>query len=409
MKKRTVFINAFVLSILATTVSAQNRTQFLDPKNMDLSVKPGDNFYKYANGTWLKNTPIPASETRWGSFNQLQEFNYNALYKLLTDAAGAKNPAKGSNVQKVGDFYLSGMDSAAIEKKGFDPIKADLKRIDALTDTKSVINEIIHLANNGSGMLFGIFASQDAKKSTDVVPHLGNSGLGLPDRDYYLKEDDRSKKIREEYVKHVSNMFQLIGDTESGAIAKADKIMQMETALAKATLSRVEMRDPNKRYNKLSYADLNAICPVVNWKETATSMGITGYDTLIVAQPNFYKEVNTQLTNTSIDTWKAYMKWNIVRNAAQYLSSKFVKENFNFYSTVLQGQKSPKPRWKNVLNVIDGNVGELLGQMYVDQYFKPEAKARMLSLIDNMSNTFADRIQRLDWMSDETKNKPCLN
>lgn len=403
MKKSTVLINVFALSLLANMASAQTRTKFLDPQNMDLSVKPGDNFYKYANGTWLKNTPIPASETRWGSFNQLQEFNYNALYKILTEAAAAKNPVKGSNTQKVGDFYRSGMDSVAIEKKGFEPIKADLKRIDALTDAKSIVNEIIYLSNNGTGVLFGIFASQDAKKSTDVVPHLGNSGLGLPDRDYYLKEDDRSKKIREEYVNHIRNMFQLIGESEAAAKTKADVIMQMETALAKATLSRVEMRDPNKRYNKLSYADLNAACPAINWKETATAMGINGYDTLIVSQPNFYKEVNNQLTTTSVDTWKAYMKWNIIRGAAPYLSSKFVKENFNFYSTVLQGQKSPKPRWKNVMTVIDGNIGELLGQMYVDQYFKPEAKARMLSLIENMSNTFADRIQRLDWMSEETK------
>ncbi|POY36249.1 peptidase M13 [Solitalea longa] len=404
MKKRErILINSALLLTVSASVFAQSRTQFIDPKNMDQSIKPGDNFYKYANGNWLKTNPIPASETRWGSFSELQEFNYNALYKLLNQAANTKNAPKGSTIQKVGDFYKSGMDSVGIEKKGYEPIKADLKRIDGLTDHKSIINEIIFHANNGGSLLFGIFAAQDAKKSTDVVPHLSNGGLGLPDRDYYLKDDDRSKKIREEYVKHITNMFKLIGNNEADAKIKAENILKMETALAQATMSRVEMRDPNKRYNKLSYANLNAISPLIDWKFVATSVGINGYDTLIVSQPNFFKEVNNQLSSTSIDTWKAYIKWNILRNAAPFLSSSFIKENFNFYSTVLQGQKSPKPRWKNVMNVVDGNIGELLGQMYVDQYFKPEAKQRMMSMIDNMSNTFADRIQRLDWMSDDTK------
>ncbi|WP_142601446.1 M13 family metallopeptidase [Solitalea koreensis] len=402
-------IKPFLLGVAGISVTTLAFKQlptrkFIDASNMDTSVSPGDNFYLYANGGWLKKNPIPASETRWGSFNELIKHNNDELQNLLQQASKSK-AAMGTDEQKVGDFYTSGMDSLSIEKAGMKPISADLARIAAIKDSKGILNEVAFEHSQGNSPLFNFFVYQDDKNSSEVISQLSQGGLGLPDRDYYFKDDDRTKNIRAEYVKYLSAMFSLIGDDAAKAQANANAVMKLETALASASMTRVELRDPNKVYHKMTIAELNAITPAINWNDLLPRMMVNGVNNVLVRQPNFYKEVNKQLSATSLADWKAYLRWNTAKNAAPFLSSSFVSENFNFYGKVLTGQKMMKPRKERVATVIDGSMGEVLGKLYVDKNFKPEAKARMMQLIENLSQTYEQRIKRLDWMSETTKDK----
>lgn len=398
------FLILSAIGLLAFTArQLGGEVKFIDLRNIDNNVKPGENFYLYANGGWLKRFPVPPTESRWGAFSEVQEFNYTALKQLLDTAAANTAAAKGSPDQKVGDFYLSGMDSANIEAAGFSPIKSDLERINKIKNIKSLINEIGYQHSQGAQPLFYFFAEQDAKNSTRIVPQFYQGGLGLPDRDYYFKTDERSRNIRTAYLNHIAAMFKLLGDDEQTALSNAGDVMNLESALASASMTRVEMRDPEKVYNVMSIKQLQQYAPIITWKEFMAQMLVKGRDTVIVGQPDFLAEINKQLGSASISTWKNYLRWNVVRGASPYLSSAFVNENFNFYSKTLSGQKEMKPRWKRVLATIDGNLGEVLGQMYVNKYFKPEAKKRMLEMVGNLAKTYEARIKRLDWMTPKTK------
>lgn len=377
----------------------------LDPANMDTTMKPGDNFFLYANGTWLKNNPIPATETRWGSFNELQENNYKALHQLLDEAAANKNAKAGSAEQKVGDFYRTGMDSAAIDKAGLAPVQDAFKKIDAITDAKSLMDEIAKSYTEGNGQLFGFYVAPDDKNVTKNIPQFIQSGLGLPDRDYYFNKDERTTKIREAYKQYLVTMFGLMGEDNATAQKDAADVYKLEETLAKASMTRVEMRDPYKLYNKFDIAGLNKLTPNIDWKNLFANLKIASQDTCLVATPKFFQEVSVQLKATPIDVWKKYLRFHTLNDAAAFLSSNIDAAHFDFYGKTVRGQQEQKPRWKRVLNVVDGSVGELLGQMYVNKYFKPEAKKRMLEMVNNLQQTYADRIKRLDWMSDITKQK----
>ncbi|MDB5253683.1 MAG: peptidase [Flaviaesturariibacter sp.] len=376
------------------------KPKYIDKSNMDLSVKPGDNFYRYANGTWLKQNPVPASKTRWGSFDELREESSRRLQTLLQDAA--KNVSK-PGMQKIGAFYLSGMDTTAIEQQGIAPIRADLQRIDAIQSTGAFLTELANERTQGiGGALFGFFIAQDRKQVDRYIPQLSQGGTTLPDRDYYLKNDARSTAVRNAYRDHLAKMFTLSGDNNSSAAAHADAVLRIETALAKAQFSRVEMRDPYKTYNKFAIKDLSAQTPGVDWGWMLGKLKLAGADSVIVNNPSFFKTVDILLTALPLDDWKTYLKWNVLNSTAAYLSSPFVKQNFAMQQ-VLTGQKEMTPRWQFVSGLIDNQLGDQLGQLYVARYFKPEAKQRMLELVNNLQQTFAGRIKNLDWMSDATK------
>lgn len=394
---------AILLLLCVNAGIAQVPFKYIDPANMDLSVKPGDDFYQYANGNWLKNNPVPASKTRWGSFDLLREESSKRIQTLLEEAMN--NTSRDRKTQIIGDFYASGMDSAGIEAKGYQPIKADLDKIQSISSIDELLYEIAAMRTQGIGTaLFGSFISPDRKNVKVYMPSLTQGGTTLPDRDYYLKEDARSVLIRSAYQKQLVKMFVLIGEAESMANASAAAVMKIETALAKAQMSRVEMRDPYKTYNKLSLNDLNALTPSINWSNMFNNLKIKNVDSVLVNNPSFMQTVSNMLKENPLAEWKSYVRWHIVRSAAPYLSSEFVNADFEL-TRVQTGQKVQTPRWQRMSSLLDRQLGDFIGQLYVEKYFKPEAKARMLELVNNLQETFAERINRLDWMSAETKTK----
>src|SRR5436189_2071870 len=373
----------------------------LDPKDMDTSVKPQDDFFMYANGGWIKNTEIPPEYSRWGSFNQLIEHNNDALHAIAEKAAKAKS--NEADAKKVGDYYASGMDEKTIEAMRTKPLQEELAKIDNMKDRQDVLKEIAHLHLIGVNAFFGFASGQDDKDSTREIAQAVQGGLGMPDRDYYTKDDDASKKLRDAYVAHVTKMLTLLGESAEKAGADAKKILALETALAQASRTRVELRDPQKNYNKMTPAELQTLTPAWNWGDYFKEIGLTAPGDIDVHQPDFFKAINTAFTSTSIDDWKTYLRWHLINGAASALSSDFVNEDFNFKETTLRGTKQIKPRWKRVIISEDGEIGEALGKLYVAEYFPPEAKARALELINNLKEALSDRIKTLEWMDEPTK------
>jgi putative endopeptidase len=391
--------------LLNNEANAQSAVKFIDPANMDLTVKPGDDFYTYASGNWLKMNPVPAKETRWGSFNVLRDFNINAVKSILTKSVENKTAVAGSIEKRVGDFYAAGMDSLTIEKLGYTPIKTDLARIAAIKDLNGVINEAAIMRTVGIGSpMFSFSVGQDRKNPTLMMASLGQGGTTLPDRDYYLKDDARTQKIKDAYQEFIVSLFTLTGSTPAAAAASAKIIFDIEKDFAQAQMSRVEMRDPYKTYNKFLVADFTKTTPGLEWKALMAKMKVTGQDSILVGNPQFFTTLSKKLTTTSVADWKTYLKWNVLKSATNNLSTPFVDAGFKFSQT-LTGQKVQTPRWQRMSSLTDGTIGELLGQLYVKTYFKPEAKARMSELVSNLSKAYEIRIKNLDWMGDVTKQK----
>jgi putative endopeptidase len=376
----------------------------LDPKNMDTSVKPQDDFYLYANGGWLQRNLVPPEYSRWGSFDELTEKNQNALRKITEKAANTHADEKTApEVQKVGDYYASGMDEKTIEAARLKPLEEELKRIDAIKDRADLLKAISHLHTIGVGALFEFGSGQDAKESSRDIAQAQQGGLGLPDRDYYTKTDEDSKKKRAAYVEHVAKMLTLLGEPADKAAEDAKKIMALETSLATASRTRVELRDPEKNYNKMKQADLQKITPDWNWADYFKGIKLADPGDINVGQPDFFKAANAAFKDASIEDWKTYLRWHLINAAAEDLSKDFVNEDFNFKQGVLRGTKQIKPRWKRVVASTDDALGEALGKLYVADYFPPEAKARALEMINNLKVALADRIKTLDWMDEPTK------
>jgi putative endopeptidase len=396
-----------VLGIIAASYTAQAQTQkkLIDPANMDLSVKPGDDFYEYASGTWIKNNPVPAKETRWGSFNELRDFNIKAVKTLVEDAAADKSAPAGSIKKRVGDFYAAAMDSVSIEKLGYTPIKGDLARIKQIKDLSGVINEVTYQRTSGiSSPMFGFSVAQDRKNVKKYLPSLGQGGTTLPDRDYYLKDDARTLKIRDAYVTYMTTLFSLTGTKPEQAKQKAATVLALEKQFAEAQMSRLEMRDPYKTYNKFAVTEFSKTTPGLNWSTLLSQLKVNGQDTILVSSPKFFSTVDGMLKTVSVADWKTYLEWNVLKGSASSLSSPFVQASFAF-TQAQTGQRVQTPRWQRMSSLTDNTVGELLGQLYVAKYFKPEAKARMTDLIKNLRAAFEIRIKNLEWMSPETKEK----
>jgi putative endopeptidase len=380
--------------------------KFIDPANMDPSIKPGDDFFDYANGNWIKQNAIPNKETRWGSFNILHQENTDKLLGLLNEVsqASATQP-KGSLKQRVGDLYASGMDSIAIEKRGYDPIKPDLQRINKIGNLDGVINELVYERVKGIGSpLFRFGVSQDDKNVSKYIVGLDQGGTTLPDRDYYLKSDPRSKKAQDAFKNLAVTLFTLTGSSTAGAAKNAATVYNLEAILAKAQLSRVAMRDPHVTYNKFMVADFDKTTPHLSWTKILPMLKAGAQDSILVGQPAFFKVADSLLAATPVESWKVYLKWNVLKGSSGALSAAFVNANF-VYSSALSGQKVQTPRNERMSNLVDGSLGELLGQLFVEKYFTPAAKQYMIDLVNNLKGTLGDRIKRLDWMSPETKDR----
>ena len=382
------------------TADNKNAPPF-DPTNMDTSVKPSDDFFLYADGGWIKRTEIPPEYSRWGSFNQLIEKNNDALHQIAEKASKTKVDAP--EVQKVGDYFASGMDEKTIDQMRTKPLHDELARIDNIKDRNDVLREIAHLHSMGVTALFGFGSGIDDKNSAMTIANAGQGGLGMPDRDYYTKPDADMKDKREKYVAHVTKMLTLLGEPAAKAAEDAKKIMALETKLAEASRTRVELRDPQKNYNKMPQADLQKLTPDWNWAEYFKEIKLDEPGDINVHQPDFFKAANEVFKSTSIDDWKTYLRWHLINATAPELSKDFVNENFNFNETTLRGTKQIKPRWKRVVTNTDAEIGEALGKLYVAEYFPPEARTRALELINNLKEALSDRIKTLEWMDEATK------
>jgi len=370
--------------------------------NLDRSCKPCDDFYQFAMGGWMKNNPIPPEYSSWGTFTELSEKNQEAMRRVL-EAAEKSNARAGTNEQKIGDLYASCMDTSSIDAAGIKPIAGTLGEIAAMKDASVLQPEIAKLQEQGVGVVFRFGSGQDLDDSTKVIGVASQGGLGLPDRDYYLREDEKSKQLRSDYLQHVAKMFQLAGDTPEKASAEAQTILSFETVLAKASMTRVQLRDPHARWHKMAIAKLRELTPDWSWEAYFREIGAPTMQEINVGQPDFFKEVDRQLSATPLEDWKTYLRWHVLHAYAAELSEPFVQENFNFYGRKLSGTKEIQPRWKRCVQSVNRNLGEALGQLYVEKYFPPEAKARAREMVHNLTAALHEDIPTLSWMGPETK------
>ena len=380
----------------------QPKSWGFDTANLDKTCKPCDDFYQFAMGGWMKANPIPPEYSVWGSFSQLADKNQKNLREILEAAASTKG-SPGTNEQKIGDFYASCMDTTSIDAAGSKPIEPELTLISAIQTLADLQSETERLHSKGVGVLFRFNSTQDAKDSTQVVGAAFQGGLGLPEREYYLKPDEKSKQLRDAYVKHVANMFALLGDSAAASGQEAATVLKIETALATASMKNTDLRDPDKTYHKMTLADLKTLTPTFSWESYFKAAGHAELKGINVAQPDFFKSLDAQLAATPIADWKTYLRWHLVNSAAPGLSEKFVNEEFDFRGKTLTGAKEIQPRWKRCVQATDRALGEALGQVYVQKYFPPAAKARALEMVHNLIAALRDDLQTLPWMGPETR------
>jgi putative endopeptidase len=381
-------------------------TPALDPKSMDRTVDPCSDFYRYSCGEWILTNPIPPDQARWDVYAKLENDNEKFLWGLLQDAA---KPAPGRNVveTEIGDFFTACMDEAGVEKAGLAPLKAELDAIAGLKSARDLASYLgrQHLALSSGGMMFGFDSGQDYADASQVIAFAEAGGLGLPDRDYYVKTDAKSVETRQKYLEHVQKMLELLGEPAAQAQAHAQTIMAMETALAKVSLTRVDQRDPHKLFHKLTPEQLQALTPSFRWSDYFAAAQVPKLATINVTEPAFYKELETLLKSRGLEDWKVYLRWHLVHLKAPYLSSDLVNANFEFYSKYLRGTEQLAPRWKRCVRLVDADLGEALGQVFVAKTFAPSTKERALAMTKGVETAMESEIKQLPWMGEETKQR----
>ncbi len=372
-----------------------------DPEAIDKTADPCQNFYQYACGNWQKSNPIPGDQSRWGQFNKLAENNRLVLYEILTNAAkpGKHNPIE----QKVGDYFGACMDTKRIEARGTEPLKADLDSIAKVSTRPELIKEVADLQQKGVRALMAFYARADMHDATMQVANLDQGGLTLPDRDYYLKDTPHDKELQAQYVEHVAKMFELVGDSPETAKKEAQTVMNIETALAKATMDRTERRDPKKLDHMMAVDAIAKDAPNFDLATFFETTKAPQFSKLNVANPEFFKQVNELLASQPVDDWKVYLRWKAIHSAAPLLPDSFVEEDFRFFDQTLRGQKELAPRWKRCVEYTDGDLGEALGQLYVEKVFGKDQKERTQKMVKAIEDAMNDDLHSLDWMTPETK------
>jgi putative endopeptidase len=374
----------------------------VDRATFDMTVSPGQDFYQYVNGTWIKENPIPAEYSRWGAFPQLRDNNLVALHAILEELAAQPAPGDGEQ-RKLRDFYLTAMDESKLQQQGAAPLARELAGIADISDRATLLAELAHLRALGLPMLFSLSVAQDEKQSTRYAVHLRQGGLGLPERNYYTEDTEASKKIREQYREHVAKVLELLGDSAEAAAGGAQTVLRLETRLAEASRAPTELRDREANYHKQTLAELAALTRNVDWPAFFKAVELDGVEDAIVGQPEFFQRVDQMLADVPAAEWRVYLRWHLAHAMAAYLGDAFERENFRFYSTVLRGVTQMQPRWKRAIGTIDRQMGEALGKLYVERHFSPMSKQRMDTLIQNVMAVYRERIATRPWMGEETK------
>ena len=398
-----VITSLFVVVYSCKQPATDKKQQFISLENIDSTVRPGDDFFLYANGRWLNKATIPATESSMGAM--LEMYNgTKARIKEILDEVSKSSHAPGTIEQKVGDFYASGLDSATINARGYEPVKPYLAAIDSIQDTRGILSFVAQQTQMGNPILFGQYVGADEKNSAKNIAVYYQAGTGLPDRDYYFKNDEATNAVVNAYKVYISRLFALTGDDSSAAVTKANLVYGLEKQMAAAHRNNVELRDPESNYNRMAIATLHESMPLIGWKELLRNLSVNS-DSVNVAQPAYYAKVNDMLKDIPVDSWKVYLRAHLLDNVATSLSSDFVNAHFDYNGKALRGQQQIKDRWERIYQATDVYLGEALGQLYVKRFFTEASKKRMLELVDNLQKAFEARITRVDWMSDSTKSK----
>jgi len=407
MKYLLYLVFAPFLIIIASCKTSETTSVGPDPlvSHIDSTIKPGDDFFGFANNKWFKQHPIPSSEQNNGLWQMVQDTINEQIRDICKSSAAMADAHKGSDKQKIGDFYYSGMDSTSLNRKGIEDIRPDLQAIEDVNDMAGLVKETARLRPVTGSALFGFYVGQDDRISSKNAVRLAQGGLSLFDRDYYFDTDKRAILIREKFVEHMFNMYQLMGYEKQKAMAAAQHTMKLETALAKSSRKREDTRDPLKNYNKIAFKTFGETMPNFDWALFTREVGLKAVDSIIVEQPEFLAALNGYLKSFPLEDWKDYLKFHFFSGLARYMDDKTFEESFNFYSKILSGVQEPKPRWKRVVEQTDGSLGELIGKVYVKEYLPKGTKEKLLEIGNAIRAVYAERIKNLDWMSPETKEK----
>ncbi|VVB67891.1 Peptidase family M13 [uncultured archaeon] len=405
----TIMLISLISTIQATCLAAvdtslNEKYPAFNLSSMDLSIHPGDDFHSYVNGKWIENNPVPADKPWYSEFIVVDDRTTERIRMIVEQAANNTSAKDGSVEQKIGLFYRTGLDTATIDRQGLVPLQEELDRIDSITTTADVQRVSDHLLSYYIiRPFFSFFAYPDSKNSQITIAWLSQSGLGLPDRDYYFRQDNESMKTREDYLDHVAKMFVLLGDSPENASRNAKTILRMETRLANSSFTNVENRDAVKTYNRMTLQEIEALAPGFNWRQFLSDLGYPGIEEINVNQPAFVKGLSDMMQTETVDDWKTFLRWKLIRASAPYLGSEFENESFDFIYRKLYGQEQMEPRWKRVLSTESAFLGEPIGQLYVQKYFAPESKAEMEEMASNLKKAFRFRLMNLTWMENSTK------
>jgi putative endopeptidase len=401
--KNYFFFTSVLLVCLFSCKSKTDAGADILAKNVDTTVNPAEDFFSYANGGWIKNNPIPASESSWGVGQLVQDDIYGRL-KSINEKAATESAAEGTITQKIGDFWQSGMDSAAADKQGLEPLKTDLATIQQITNPDQLMAVVALMHKKGMNVCFFDGVYQDDKNSEAYAYQVGQGGLGMPDRDYYFNTDEKTIGVQKAYRHYLFQTFKQLGDDSLEAMTNTEKVYQLETRLAKASRKIADLRDPYKNYNKMDVAGLNKMSPAIAWPAYLQQLGIRKLDSAIVGQPEYMNALGTELKNTPIADWQNYLRFNLVRRNAAYLDRQTFMNSFA-YTQAVRGTKEPRVRWKRVLDAEEAAIGEALGQLFVKEYFNEKAKQRYTTMVESVRDAYRERIMKLGWMSDSTKEK----